>query len=107
MQMIHTGLKGPPSEKRVLIFSPHPDDDIISMGGTFQQLADVGHKLHIAYQTSGNIAMADDEAFRFVEFVKGFNKQFQINSECRKIFDNSVLFKTKKNGEPDIQGAVL
>ncbi len=94
-----------PSRKRVLIFSPHPDDDIISMGGTFQRLADQGHEVHIAYQTSGNIAVADDEAFRFVEFVRDFNKQFQINSpDAEKIFDNSDLFlKQKKNGEADIK----
>jgi len=54
-----------PARKRVLLFSPHPDDDIISMGGTFQRLVDQGHEVHVAYQTSGNIAVADDEAFRF------------------------------------------
>ncbi len=94
-----------PARKRVLIFSPHPDDDIISMGGTFQRLADQGHEVHVAYQTSGNIAVADDEAFRFVEFVKDFNSQFQINSpDAGKIFNNSDSFlQQKKNGEADIQ----
>lgn len=65
-----------PAVKRVLIFSPHPDDDIISMGGTFQRLVDQGHEVHVAYQTSGNIAVADDEALRFMEFVSDFNKRF-------------------------------
>lgn len=51
-----------PENKKKLIFSPHPDDDIISMGGTFQRLVDYGHEVHVAYQTSGNIAVADDEA---------------------------------------------
>lgn len=94
-----------PVKKKVLIFSPHPDDDIISMGGTFQRLADQGHEVHVAYQTSGNIAVADDEAFRFVEFVKDFNKQFQINApEAESIFDNSDSFLSqKKNGEADIE----
>lgn len=94
-----------PIKKRVLIFSPHPDDDIISMGGTFQRLTDQGHEVHVAYQTSGNIAVADDEAFRFIEFVKDFNKQFQINSpDTEKIFINTDSFlQQKKNGEPDIQ----
>lgn len=94
-----------PAKKRILIFSPHPDDDIISMGGTFQRLADQGHEVHVAYQTSGNIAVADDEAFRFVEFVKDFNQQFQINSpDAEKIFsDTDSFLKQKKSGEPDIQ----
>lgn len=94
-----------PAKKRILIFSPHPDDDIISMGGTFQRLTDQGHEVHVAYQTSGNIAVADDEAFRFVEFVKDFNQQFQINSpNAEKIFiDTDSFLQQKKSGEPDIQ----
>lgn len=92
-----------PSRKRVIIFSPHPDDDIISMGGTFQRLADQGHDVHVAYQTSGNIAVADDEAFRFVEFVKDFNIQFKIKSpDADNIYSRSNVFlKQKKNAEPD------
>jgi glucosamine-6-phosphate deaminase len=62
-----------PEKKRVLIFSPHPDDDIISMGGTFQRLVDQGHEVHVAYQTSGNIAVSDDEAIRFADFVSDLN----------------------------------
>ncbi len=92
-----------PAKKKVLIFSPHPDDDIISMGGTFQRLVDQGHEVHVAYQTSGNIAVADDEALRFIEFVKDFNNQFQIqNEETDKIFDEALEFlKRKKNGGKD------
>lgn len=99
----HRPERSKPSKKRVLIFSPHPDDDIISMGGTFQRLSDQGHDVHVAYQTSGNIAVADDEAFRFVEFVKDFNEQFQFNSvETNKVYKNSVSFlNEKKNGEMD------
>ena len=52
-----------------MIFSPHPDDDIISMGGTFIRLQEQGHEVHVAYQTSGNIAVADGEALRFANFV--------------------------------------
>ncbi|WBX75271.1 glucosamine-6-phosphate deaminase [Tenacibaculum ovolyticum] len=59
-----------PSKKRVLIFSPHPDDDVISMGGTFDRLVEQGHEVHIAYQTSGNIAVADSDALKFVEVAK-------------------------------------
>jgi len=93
-----------PAKKRVLIFSPHPDDDIISMGGTFQRLVDQGHDVHVAYQTSGNIAVADDEAFRFIEFVKDYNNQFNIKSpEADTIFNEAFSFlKAKKDGEKDI-----
>ncbi|MBP6023866.1 glucosamine-6-phosphate deaminase [Ferruginibacter sp.] len=101
----HRPERSKPSKKRVLIFSPHPDDDIISMGGTFQRLSDQGHDVHVAYQTSGNIAVADDEAFRFVEFVKDFNEQFQVNSaETNNVYKNSVSFlNEKKSGEMDIK----
>ena len=56
-----------PEKKRVLIFSPHPDDDVISMGGTFDRLVEQGHEVHIAYQTSGNIAVSNYEALKFAE----------------------------------------
>ena len=56
-----------PSKKRVIIFSPHPDDDVISMGGTFDRLVEQGHDVHIVYQTSGNIAVSDQEALKFAE----------------------------------------
>jgi glucosamine-6-phosphate deaminase len=60
-----------PAKKRVLIFSPHPDDDVISMGGTFDRLVEQGHEVHVAYQTSGNIAVSDHEALKFAEVTKG------------------------------------
>lgn len=59
-----------PAKKRVIIFSPHPDDDVISMGGTFDRLVEQGHEVHVAYQTSGNIAVADAEALKFAEVCK-------------------------------------
>ena len=92
-----------PAKKRVLLFSPHPDDDIISMGSTFQRLVDQGHEVHVVYQTSGNIAVADDEAFRFIEFVKDYNKQFNIQSEeADKIYEDALVFlREKKDGEKD------
>ncbi len=94
-----------PSPKRVLIFSPHPDDDIISMGGTFQRLVDQGHEVHVAYQTSGNIAVADDEALRFIEFIQEFNLHFRITDEHSEITQKQVIrfLKTKQNGEKDIE----
>ncbi|WP_298530935.1 glucosamine-6-phosphate deaminase [uncultured Algibacter sp.] len=57
-------------QKRVIIFSPHPDDDVISMGGTFDRLVEQGHDVHIAYQTSGNIAVSDEEALKFAEITQ-------------------------------------
>lgn len=68
-----------PDKKRVIIFSPHPDDDVISMGGTFIRLVDQGHDVHVAYQTSGNTAVWDDDALRFVEFARDFSKSMNMN----------------------------
>ena len=62
-----------PEKKRIIIFSPHPDDDVISMGGTFNRLVEQGHDVHIAYQTSGNIAVSDEEALKFAEVTKSLN----------------------------------
>ncbi|QGW27963.1 glucosamine-6-phosphate deaminase [Phnomibacter ginsenosidimutans] len=73
-----------PYPKRSLIFSPHPDDDIISMGGTFMRLHDQGHEVHVAYQTSGNIAVTDEFVTRFLDFAVGFEELFGINSEKSK-----------------------
>ncbi|MDB5253392.1 MAG: glucosamine-6-phosphate deaminase, partial [Flaviaesturariibacter sp.] len=70
-----------PYPKRSVIFSPHPDDDIISMGGTFQRLHDQGHEVHIAYQTSGNIAVTDEFVTRFLDFAVGFEEIAGINNE--------------------------
>ena len=61
-----------PYPKDVLIFSPHPDDDVISMGGTFARLIKQGHNVHVAYETSGCIAVCDDEVVRFLDFMKGY-----------------------------------
>lgn len=63
-----------PAHKKSLIFSPHPDDDVISMGGTFIRLVDQNHEVHVAYQTSGNTAVWDDDVLRYVEFAIDFNK---------------------------------
>lgn len=65
-----------PFPKRVIIFSPHPDDDVISMGGTFIRLVDQGHDVHVGYQTSGNIAVFDEDVIRFSDFVREFESDF-------------------------------
>ncbi|MCL7764463.1 glucosamine-6-phosphate deaminase [Polaribacter sp. Z014] len=94
-----------PEKKRVIIFSPHPDDDVISMGGTFKRLHEQGHEVHVGYQTSGNIAVADDEVLRFASFVCDFNYKFGINKEeAKSIYKKASEFlKNKKSSEIDIQ----
>ncbi|MFD0991184.1 glucosamine-6-phosphate deaminase [Mariniflexile jejuense] len=94
-----------PTKKRVLIFSPHPDDDIISMGGTFKRLQEQGHEVHVGYQTSGNIAVADDEALRFASFVCDYNDKFGIeNRESFTIYKRAEEFlKNKKTSEVDTE----
>jgi glucosamine-6-phosphate deaminase len=92
-----------PSEKRVMIFSPHPDDDIISMGGTFMRLHDQGHEVHVAYQTSGNIAVTDEFVTRFLDFAVGFEDMFGIdNKKSNEILSAARTFLgDKKPGELD------
>jgi len=92
-----------PYPKRVLIFSPHPDDDVISMGGTFIRLADQGHEVHVAYQTSGNIAVFDDEALRFADFVTDYNDvfHFQDESVIQTFEEVQKFLNQKRSGEID------
>ena len=94
-----------PYPKLSLIFSPHPDDDIISMGGTFMRLHDQGHDVHVAYQTSGNIAVTDEFVTRFLDFAVGFEKLTGIdNKKSSQILDDATSFlKTKKDSEVDTQ----
>jgi glucosamine-6-phosphate deaminase len=73
-----------PHPKKCLIFSPHPDDDIISMGGTFMRLHDQGHEVHVAYQTSGNIAVSDEFVTRFIDFAVGFEEMLGIDFQKSK-----------------------
>jgi len=82
-----------PARKRVLIFSPHPDDDVISMGGTFDRLVAQGHEVHIAYQTSGNIAVSDEEALKFAEISKIFN------TDSKQVNDVIDFINSKKGND--------
>ncbi|MCD7970515.1 MAG: 6-phosphogluconolactonase [Alistipes sp.] len=94
-----------PYPKRVLIFSPHPDDDVISMGGTFLRLVDQGHDVYVAYQTSGNVAVHDDVVLQVTDTAKecGFGDRVGYVKE---------LIASKKKGEPeprallDLKGAI-
>jgi glucosamine-6-phosphate deaminase len=95
--------RGKPFPKRSLIFSPHPDDDIISMGGTFQRLQQQGHEVHVAYQTSGNIAVTDEFVTRFLDFTVGFEEIAGINNEKSNhiLEDVRTYLAKKKNNEAD------
>jgi len=92
-----------PAKKRVIIFSPHPDDDVISMGGTFIRLFDHGHDIHVAYQTSGNIAVFDDDVIRFADFSMDFNTEFIATElELKQILRRvNEFIRKKKPGQID------
>ena len=93
-----------PYPKRVIVFSPHPDDDVISMGGTIHRLIQQGHDVHIAYQTSGDIAVGDEEVSRFMHFINGFNKIFANGSDqvIKHSYQSVKAFlKNKEQGSPD------
>lgn len=89
--------------KRVILFSPHPDDDVISMGGTFIRLCDQGHQVHVAYQTSGNIAVFDEAALRHADFVREYAQAFGLGEQqAERIEDQIERFVARKQpGEVD------
>lgn len=97
-----------PYPKRVIIFSPHPDDDVISMGGTFQRLVNQGHDVHVAYQTSGNIAVSDEEVIRYISFINSVRKKYdpdntELRDKYKKILHYLMHEKTKEDLDtPDI-----
>ena len=95
-----------PYPKRIIVFSPHPDDDVISMGGTIRRLMQQGHDVHIAYETSGNIAVADEEVRLYMHFINGFNQLFANGSdEVIKIRYQEIMnyLRQKKEGDLDNQ----
>lgn len=89
--------------KRALIFSPHPDDDVISMGGTLIRLVDQGHEVHVAYQVSGNIAVFDEDAIRFADFATDFGHFFDLDAKKVAEIENHVeeFLKNKQPGQVD------
>jgi glucosamine-6-phosphate deaminase len=94
----HRPERATPFPKRILIFSPHPDDDVISMGGTLMRLVEHGHEVHIAYQTTGNIGIYDEEALRYADFIS----QFSEDENQRSLFDRLIVdMKKKKPGDID------
>ncbi|MDO4163199.1 MAG: glucosamine-6-phosphate deaminase [Bacteroides sp.] len=93
-----------PYPKRVVVFSPHPDDDVISMGGTIRRLVEQKHDVHVAYETSGNIAVGDEEVIRFLHFINGFNQLFNDSADQvinEKYAEIRQFLKQKKDGDMD------
>jgi len=87
-----------PYPKRVLVFSPHPDDDVISMGGTLIRLVEHGHEVHVAYQTSGNIAVFDDEVIRYSDFVTAYLKEFdEVPEMIAELYSEIGAFLEQKH----------
>lgn len=93
-----------PFPKRVVVFSPHPDDDVISMGGTIRRLVQQGHEVYLCYETSGNIAVGDEEVVRFMHFINGFNQLFDDNKNeviRNKYAEIREFLSKKKEGDID------
>lgn len=92
-----------PYPKRVLLFSPHPDDDVISMGGTFLRLVEQKHEVYTAYQTSGSIAVHDDDVLRHLDFVVDASEAFGLGDNKQELLSREILeaLKMKKPGDTD------
>jgi glucosamine-6-phosphate deaminase len=90
-------------KKTILVFSPHPDDDVISMGGTLIRLVEQGHKVFVAYMTSGNIAVFDHDAWRFTDYAAAFNSLFEIDEkQTHQVKERVRTFLDKKSpGQSD------
>lgn len=93
-----------PFPKKIIVFSPHPDDDVISMGGTIRRLVQQKHDVHVAYETSGNIAVGDEEVTRFMHFINGFNQLFTDSKDSvisNKYKEIKNFFANKKESDFD------
>ncbi len=93
-----------PYPKKVVIFSPHPDDDVISMGGTFQRLVNQKHDVHVAYQTSGNIAVGDEEVIRYASLINNVIQKYNSSDSVLKGQMDKILnflMKEKEVGGED------
>ena len=100
----HRPERAKPHQKRILVFSPHPDDDVLAMGGTLMRLVEQGHEVNVAYQTSGNIAVPDDDVIRFVDFADSLNSENEkeVIAETKLSKKIRTFFKNKKPGDVDI-----
>ena len=93
-----------PMPKRSLIFSPHPDDDVISMGGTFKRLVDQGHQVHVAYQISGNIAVFDDYVVQLIDLFDEIN---HMEGTMDKDLSKMVNLALDKSSLDEMDGELL
>lgn len=94
-----------PYPKKVIVFSPHPDDDVISMGGTLRRLCDQHHDVHVAYETSGNIAVGDEEVIRYCEYLRDVCDKYQpennpVRAKAEEII-HYLRYEKVDNGEPE------
>ena len=94
-----------PYPKRVIVFSPHPDDDVISMGGTLRRLCDQHHDVHVAYETSGNIAVGDEEVIRYCEYLRDVCDKYSPENTAIKEKAEEIIrylrYEKVDNGEPE------
>ncbi|MDO4587423.1 MAG: PIG-L family deacetylase [Planctomycetia bacterium] len=100
---------GGKDHKKILAFSPHPDDDVISMGGTMIRLVEDGHELHMAYMTSGNIAVYDHDAYHVVDLLTELNHEFNIDAEITPILEDKIVesLRQKKPGQADSKEVLM
>ncbi|MBS2097614.1 glucosamine-6-phosphate deaminase [Carboxylicivirga linearis] len=93
-----------PDKKKVIIFSPHPDDDVISMGGTMLRLVDQGHDVHVAYQVSGNLAVSDDDVLRYIDFIGDYTGGLNLDSKQIKAEHDKIrkFIANKKHDQIDL-----
>ncbi len=99
-----------PFPKKVIIFSPHPDDDVISMGGTFHRLCQQGHDVYVAYQTSGNIAVGDEEVIRYCEYLRDVCNKYALDSLVKEKAESIIrylAFEKKDDGEPECKDVLF
>ncbi|MDR2040805.1 MAG: PIG-L family deacetylase [Tannerella sp.] len=92
-----------PYPKKVIVFSPHPDDDVISMGGTLRRLCDQHHEVHVAYQTSGNIAVGDEEVIRYCEYLRDVCSKYTADETVKRKAEEIIRFLRyeKTSGRPE------
>jgi glucosamine-6-phosphate deaminase len=93
-----------PSGERIILFSPHPDDDVISAGGIFRKLVENKNDIYVAYQTSGNIAVFDHDVLRYLDFVGKYLKAMEIDSQPHAAIEKKIekFFEDKAPGQIDI-----
>ncbi|MDH6356447.1 glucosamine-6-phosphate deaminase [Parabacteroides sp. PF5-9] len=100
-----------PYPKKVIVFSPHPDDDVISMGGTFRRLCDQHHDVYVAYQTSGNIAVGDEEVVRYCEYLRDVSDRYSPNDNSIKNKAEEIIqylrFDKIDDGQPERQDVLF